>query len=238
MSKQTRKKTSKPTASKAASRISAAAKKPSKTGSAPKAPKTPASTAAGRGRRAAPSLVELSHKAPAKALKAATGKSMTSAAAEQVGGLSEGGKAPAFTLPRDGGASVTLKSFAGRKLAIFFYPRAGTPGCTREAIDFTRLAPAFEQAGVSVLGVSADPPAAQEKFRDKYQLKTPLASDEQHTMLEAYGAWGEKSLYGKKFQGILRTTVLIGADGRVERIWRKVKVDGHAEAVLAAAKER
>ena len=98
--------------------------------------------------------------------------------------------------------------------------------------------PAFETAGVSVLGVSADPPAAQEKFRDKYELTTPLASDEPHAMLEAYGAWGEKSLYGKKFQGILRTTVLIGADGRVERIWRNVKVDGHAEAVLAAAKER
>ena len=122
---------------------------------------------------------------------------------------------------------------------IFFYPRADTPGCTREAIDFTRLLPEFAESRTAAC--SASPPTrreGQEAFRDKYELTTPLASDEPHEMLEAYGAWGEKSLYGKKFQGILRTTVLIGADGRVERIWRNVKVDGHAEEVLAAARER
>jgi peroxiredoxin Q/BCP len=229
-----RKKSSKSAASKAAgSSTTTVAKKSSKMKSGAKPSQT---TATGRGRKSAPSVSESSHKPTAKALKAATGKSTTAAAV--VGGLSEGSKAPAFTLPRDGGDSVTLNSFAGRKLVIFFYPRASTPGCTREAIDFTRLLPEFEKAGVSVLGASADAPAKQEKFRDKYELKTPLASDEPHAMLEAYGAWGEKSLYGKKFQGILRTTVLIGSDGRVERIWRNVKVDGHAEAVLAAAKER
>ena len=121
---------------------------------------------------------------------------------------------------------------------LFFYPRADTPGCTREAIDFTRLASAFAENRTAVLGVSADPPKAQEAFRDKHQLTTPLASDETHGMLETYGAWGEKSMYGRTFQGILRTTVLIGEDGRIIRIWRNVKVDGHADDVLAAVRAR
>jgi len=234
MSKQTRQKSSSSTASKAARPgARTAAKKSSKTSPGIKSPTT---AKAGPAPKASASRSESSHRPAAKALKAAPGKSATRAATP--GGLSEGSRAPAFSLPRDGGGSVTLNSFAGRKLVIFFYPRASTPGCTREAIDFTRLLPEFEKAGVSVLGASADAPAKQDKFRDKYELKTPLASDEAHAMLEAYGAWGEKSLYGKKFQGILRTTVLIGADGLVERIWRNVKVDGHAEAVLAAAKER
>jgi thioredoxin-dependent peroxiredoxin len=138
-------------------------------------------------------------------------------------------------LPRDGGNAVSLKDFAGRKLVLFFYPRADTPGCTKEAIDFTRLSAAFANAGTAVVGVSADPPKAQEAFRNKHQLGVPLASDEKHEMLEAYGAWGEKSMYGRTFQGIFRTTVLIGADGKIVRIWRNVRVDGHADEVLAAA---
>ncbi|RXH23482.1 bacterioferritin [Bradyrhizobium nanningense] len=150
--------------------------------------------------------------------------------------MAEGRKAPAFRLPRDGGKEVTLADYAGQKLVLFFYPRADTPGCTREAIDFTRLASAFAAAGTAVLGVSADPLKAQEKFRDKHGLGVPLISDEQHKMLEAYGAWGEKSMYGKTFLGILRTTVLVGADGEVARIWRNVRVDGHADAVLEAAR--
>jgi peroxiredoxin Q/BCP len=149
--------------------------------------------------------------------------------------LAEGAKAPAFRLPRDGGDTVALSDYSGRKLVLFFYPRADTPGCTREAIDFTRFASAFAESQTAVLGVSADPLKAQEAFRDKHRLATPLVSDEKHEMLEAYGAWGEKSMYGRTFQGILRTTVLIGADGRIVRIWRHVKVDGHAEEVLAAA---
>jgi peroxiredoxin Q/BCP len=119
---------------------------------------------------------------------------------------------------------------------LFFYPRADTPGCTKEAIDFTRLANAFAENQTAVLGVSADPPKAQEAFRDKHELSIPLVSDEKHDMLEAYGVWGEKSMYGKTFQGILRTTVLIGADGRIIRIWRHVRVDGHADEVLAAVR--
>jgi peroxiredoxin Q/BCP len=150
--------------------------------------------------------------------------------------LVEGARAPAFRLPRDGGDTVSLSDYAGKKLVLFFYPRADTPGCTREAIDFTRLARAFAEGATAVLGISADPPKAQEAFRDKHQLAIPLVSDEPHQMLEAYGVWGEKSMYGKTFHGILRTTVLIGTDGQIARIWRSVRVDGHADEVLAAAR--
>jgi len=150
--------------------------------------------------------------------------------------LAEGAKAPAFRLPRDGGQTVSLADYPGKKLVLFFYPRADTPGCTKEAIDFTRLADAFAESQTAILGVSADPLKAQEAFRDKHQLSVPLASDEAHEMLESYGVWGEKSMYGRTFQGILRTTVLIGGDGRIAKIWRNVKVDGHADDVLAAAR--
>ena len=151
------------------------------------------------------------------------------------GPLAEGSKAPAFSLPRDGGSTVSLRDYAGQKLVLFFYPRADTPGCTKEAIDFTRLAGAFADAQTVVLGVSADPVKAQEAFRNKHELSIPLVSDERHEMLETYGVWGEKSMYGRTFLGVLRTTVLIGKDGRIIRIWRHVKVDGHADEVLAAA---
>jgi peroxiredoxin len=150
--------------------------------------------------------------------------------------LVEGAIAPPFSLPRDGGGSVSLADHAGKKLVLFFYPRADTPGCTREAIDFTRLNSAFAEEGATVLGISADTIKAQESFRSKHQLSVPLISDEQHEMLEAYGAWGEKSMYGRNFMGIIRTTVLIGPDGRVARIWRNVRVDGHADEVLAAVR--
>ena len=142
----------------------------------------------------------------------------------------EGSRAPPFDLPRDGGTHVSLADFAGRKLVIFFYPRADTPGCTREAMDFTRLAKEFAACGTAVLGVSADPTKAQDSFRTKHKLSMPLISDEKHEMLEAYGAWREKSMYGRTFLGILRTTVLVDEEGRIARIWRRVKVDGHAEA--------
>jgi thioredoxin-dependent peroxiredoxin len=150
--------------------------------------------------------------------------------------LSPGAMAPAFTLPRDGGGSISLADFAGRKLVLYFYPRADTSGCTKEAIDFTRLKGAFSKAGTEILGVSADPVAAQDKFKAKHKLAIALASDEKHRMLEAYGVWQEKSMYGRKFMGIVRTTVLIGPDQRVARVWPKVSVTGHAEEVLAAAR--
>ncbi len=144
--------------------------------------------------------------------------------------------APAFHLPRDGGASVSLADFAGQKLVLFFYPRADTPGCTREAIDFTRLKADFADSGTAVLGISADTLKAQESFRNKHQLSIPLISDEKHEMLQAYGAWGEKSMYGRTFLGIIRTTVLIDTQGQIAKIWRNVRVDGHADEVLAAAR--
>jgi peroxiredoxin Q/BCP len=155
----------------------------------------------------------------------------------QVADLAEGSRAPPFNLPRDDGTCVSLADFAGKKLVIFFYPRAGTPGCTREAMDFTRLEKEFAACGTTVLGVSADPVKTQDSFRIKYKLSIPLISDEKHEMLEAYGAWGQKSMYGRTFAGVLRTTVLVNADGRIVRVWRRVKVDGHAEVVLAAARD-
>ncbi|QQO21681.1 peroxiredoxin [Bradyrhizobium diazoefficiens] len=227
MSKKSRKKSSKtpsgsPTAKKNA--LKTRASTPAKSA---KTQRTPASKSTASLARAG------SHKAASKQLNSSKS---ASAPARAKSGLSEGDKAPAFRLPRDGGEVVTLADHAGQKLVLFFYPRADTPGCTREAIDFSRLAGAFAAAGTAVLGISADPLKAQEKFRDKHGLGIPLVSDERHQMLEAYGAWGEKSMYGKSFLGILRTTVLVGPDGKVARIWRNVRVDGHADAVLEAAR--
>jgi peroxiredoxin Q/BCP len=150
--------------------------------------------------------------------------------------LAVGEKAPAFNLPRDGGGSVSLADFKGRKLVIYFYPKADTPGCTRESIDFSKLHAEFRKAGTEILGVSADPVAAQDKFKTKHDLTIALGSDATHAMLDRYGVWGKKSMYGKTYMGIIRATVLLDRDGRIARIWPKVKVDGHAAEVLAAAK--
>jgi peroxiredoxin Q/BCP len=147
-----------------------------------------------------------------------------------------GEKAPDFSLPRDGGGTVSLADFKGRKLVLYFYPKADTPGCTTEAIAFTGLKRAFAKTDTDILGVSADPVKAQDKFRDKHDLKIALASDESKNMLIAYGVWGEKSMYGRKFMGVRRTTLLIDRAGRVAQAWENVKVPGHAEAVLEAAK--
>ena len=222
----------KPRAAKAAPRSSTApAKKPAAKKSATKAAKTVVAQPRKTAKTASP---KASHKPSSKPLK-----SDSSVPPEPVSGaeLVEGAVAPGFQLQRDGGESVSLADYAGQKLVLFFYPRADTPGCTREAIDFTRLKDAFADQGTAVIGVSADTVKAQESFRDKHQLAVPLMSDENHEMLESYGAWGEKSMYGRNFMGIIRTTVLIGADGRVARIWRNVRVDGHADEVLAAAAE-
>ncbi len=149
--------------------------------------------------------------------------------------LAEGAKAPAFTLPRDGGTHISLKDFRGHNLVLYFYPKADTPGCTKEAIAFSGLRAAFAKAETEILGVSADPIAAQDKFKAKHKLSIGLASDETRKMLEDYGAWGEKSMYGRKYMGIFRKTFLINRDGRIVRIWPNVKVAGHAEEVLEAA---
>ena len=150
--------------------------------------------------------------------------------------LNEGDRAPDFTLQRDGESTVRLADYKGRKLVIFFYPRADTPGCTTEAMAFTRLAKQFEAADTGVLGISGDTVRQQTKFRDKHALAVPLGADVELDTIQAYGVWGEKSMYGRAFMGIIRTTVLIGKDGRVARIWRNVRVDGHAEEVLEATR--
>lgn len=149
----------------------------------------------------------------------------------------EGAKAPAFKLPADDGSEVTLKSLAGKKVVLYFYPKDDTPGCTTEAIAFSALKKKFDAAGAVVLGVSKDTIEKHCKFRDKHGLTVRLLSDADGKMLEAYGVWGEKSLYGRKFMGISRTTFLIDGKGVVRRVWPKVKVNGHADEVLAAAKE-
>ena len=199
-----------------------------------KTAKSAAKAAVGKPEKTAKTAsTKASHKPPSKSLK-----SNLSAPPKPNAGteLVEGAMAPPFSLPRDGGGSVSLADYAGKKLVLFFYPRADTPGCTREAIDFTRLDSTFADEGAAVLGISADTVKAQESFRDKHQLSVPLISDEQHEMLEAYGAWGEKSMYGRSFMGIIRTTVLIGTDGRIAKIWRNVRVDGHADEVLDAVR--
>jgi peroxiredoxin Q/BCP len=230
MSKKSRKKSPK-TASKAKSSAKPAAAKTrtSKTRRATidKARKTATS---GPSHKAASKMLKSSSTARPKAVRG-TGSSV-----DKSPGLVEGAKAPDFRLPRDGGDSVALSDFSGKKLVLFFYPKADTPGCTREAVDFTRLASEFAASGTAVLGVSADSQKRQESFRDKHKLSIPLMSDETHQMLGAYGAWGEKSMYGRTFLGIIRTTVLVGADGRVAKIWRHVRVDGHADQVLEAAR--
>jgi peroxiredoxin Q/BCP len=148
-----------------------------------------------------------------------------------------GESAPKFTLPRDGGGTVSLKDFSGRKLVLYFYPKADTSGCTKEAIAFTALRARFAKANTDILGVSADPVVKLDKFKTKYDLGIPLASDESKDMLTSYGAWGEKSMYGLKFMGVIRKTFLIDGKGRVLRVWPKVRVQGHAEEVLEAAKQ-
>jgi thioredoxin-dependent peroxiredoxin len=150
--------------------------------------------------------------------------------------LAAGEKAPTFTMPNAGGKTVSLKDFKGRNLVLYFYPKADTPGCTKEAIAFSSLRGAFAKLGTDILGVSADPVAALAKFKTKHDLKIALASDETRKMLQAYGAWGEKSMYGRKYMGIMRKTFLIDAQGRIAQVWPKVSVPGHAEAVLEAAR--
>lgn len=148
--------------------------------------------------------------------------------------LKEGAKAPAFSLEADSGETVSLADFAGKNVVIYFYPRDSTPGCTREAEAFRDVAAQLKKKNAVVLGVSKDSIASHCKFRDKYKLNFPLLSDPDGAMIEKYGAWGEKVLYGKRSMGIIRSTVIVAPDGKVKKVFPKVKVDGHAEEVLAA----
>ena len=151
--------------------------------------------------------------------------------------LTVGASAPRFSLPRDGAAPMTLVSYAGRKLVLYFYPKDDTSGCTKEAIDFNALRAEFAAAGAEIVGVSPDSAKSHDKFKAKYALAFDLGADEEKTMLQAYGVWVEKSMYGRKYMGVERTTVLIDGVGRVAKVWDKVKVLGHAEEVLAAVRQ-
>lgn len=148
-----------------------------------------------------------------------------------------GSQAPDFTVEGPGGKPVSLKDFDGRKLVVYFYPKDDTSGCTREALAFTALSDDFAKVDTAVLGISKDSVKSHEKFTAKHGLAIPLGSDPEGRMIEAYGVWVEKSMYGRKYMGIERATFLIGRDGKIARAWHKVKVAGHAEAVLAAARE-
>jgi thioredoxin-dependent peroxiredoxin len=161
---------------------------------------------------------------------------MTATAKKPAPTLSVGDKAPDFNLPADGGRTIRLSELKGKKVVLYFYPKDDTPGCTIEAKDFRDFAKDFEAAGAVVIGVSKDSVGSHEKFKEKYCLPFPLVSDESGATCEAYGVWAEKSMYGKTYMGIERTTFLIDTGGTVRNVWRKVKVDGHVKEVLAAVK--
>jgi peroxiredoxin Q/BCP len=153
--------------------------------------------------------------------------------------VQDGDEAPDFELPTGTGETLKLSKLVksgGKPVVVYFYPKDDTSGCTAEAKDFTRLAPDFRRAGVEVIGISPDSPESHRKFAAKYDLQVRLAADADKAAANAYGVWVEKSMYGRKYMGVERSTFLIGTDGRIARSWRKVKVPGHAEEVLAAAK--
>ena len=147
-----------------------------------------------------------------------------------------GEPAPAFDLPTDGGGKLSLAALKGRKVVLYFYPKDDTSGCTREAQDFNALRADFEAANATIVGVSPDPAASHDKFKKKYGLDFALVADTEKAMLEAYGVWTEKSMYGRKYLGVERTTVLICADSKIATVWNEVKVPDHAEEVLGAAR--
>lgn len=148
----------------------------------------------------------------------------------------KGDNAPDFTLPRDGGGNLSLSDLRGKAVAIYFYPKDDTSGCTAEAIDFSELKPEFEKLDAVVIGVSPDSAKSHDKFKAKHGLAVDLVSDTDKTTLDDYGVWVEKSMYGRKYMGVERTTYLIDREGRIAEIWRKVKVPGHAKAVLEAVR--
>lgn len=147
-----------------------------------------------------------------------------------------GDKAPAFTLPTDGGGEVSLDDFKGKPVVLYFYPKDDTSGCTAEACAFRDALPDFSSVKAEIIGISRDPVKKHDQFKEKYALNFPLASDEEGKTCEAYGTWVEKSMYGRKYMGIERSTFLIDGKGVIRNVWRKVKVPGHAEEVLKAAK--
>jgi len=157
-------------------------------------------------------------------------------ATKDVAGPAAGDKAPAFSMPTDGDGATALKDYKGQPLVLYFYPKDDTSGCTKQAIGFSEQLKDFEKAGAAILGVSRDPVKKHDKFKDKHELTITLGSDEEGSVTEAYGVWVEKSMYGRKYMGIERSTFLIDGKGKIARVWRKVKVPGHVEEVLEAVK--
>lgn len=151
-------------------------------------------------------------------------------------GLDKGSEAPDFELPRDGGGTLRLSALRGKPVVLYFYPKDDTSGCTAQAIDFTARKAEFDALGVTIIGMSPDSPKSHDKFKAKHELTIDLVSDPDKTVLETYGVWVEKSMYGRKYMGVERTTFLIAPDGSIAEVWRKVKVPGHVDAVLTAAK--
>lgn len=160
---------------------------------------------------------------------------MTDVSAVQAS-VTEGAEAPDFTLPTDGGGSVALSALKGKPVVVYFYPKDDTSGCTKQAIGFTEAKADFDALGVTIIGISPDSVTKHDKFIAKHDLAIQLAADEDKTAAEAYGVWVEKSMYGKKYMGVERSTFLVDKDGVIAKAWRKVKVPGHIEAVLDAAK--
>jgi thioredoxin-dependent peroxiredoxin len=150
--------------------------------------------------------------------------------------LEAGAQAPTFTLPDQDGNPVSLDDFKGGKVLVYFYPADDTPGCTKEACQFNDNLAAFREAGVPVIGISPDNAASHQRFRNRYGLRFPLLTDADHTVMDAWGAWGEKTSYGRTSVGVLRSTFLVDEDGRVERAWHNVKADGHAASILSELK--
>ena len=151
--------------------------------------------------------------------------------------VEEGDRAPGFSLPADDGSRVSLKDFRGRTVVLYFYPKDDTPGCTTEACEFRDARPRLEEAGAVVLGVSPDGVESHRKFKEKHGLDFPLLADEDHRVAEAYGVWKEKSMYGRTFWGVVRSSFVIDEEGRIERAWRKVRAEGHAAAVVESLEE-
>lgn len=184
-----------------------------------------------------PAAQKASAPAASKTGKPVKAKTAASAAKAASGyGPKPGTKAPAFKLLDDSGKSVSLSDFKGKKVILYFYPKDSTPGCTTESCDFRDNLNRFVKSGAVVLGLSADSVESHRKFKEKQGLNFPLLSDPDHAALDAYGVWQEKSLYGRKFMGIVRTTIIIDADGKIAQVFPKVKVAGHVDAVLAALK--
>jgi peroxiredoxin Q/BCP len=186
-----------------------------------------------------PSASKSTRKTPAESSSAAKTTPTKEAAKAAVSTvlLSEGDSAPSFALPGAGGEALSLAALKGKKVVLYFYPKDDTTGCTKEAIEFNALRDKFAKAKTVIVGMSPDSAKSHDKFRDKYELSIQLAADETKETLSSYGVWVEKSMYGRKYMGVERSTFLIDANGKIAKIWRKVKVPGHVEEVLRAAEE-